>query len=483
MSTARDRLVLAATLLCESAWLYAAFQLAGMAIGGAGTPLGWTAVLAILTCGFFLTRGLQMIALPDLTAYSIQALLGVLVLYLTLGTQLETGVSGLDLGWLAHLDAGGEQERNAVAAGLGGVLGVGLLWRAGRLASAELPMDQLEGSFRTGVLVLGAAAVVDTLHSADLNTLPMVFLFFGSGLAGLSMGRLLPSTQPAMAGRTWYRVIGGVVFVVLVAGLALTLVKDLLSLLTVPIVLAWKGLSAVIFYVVAMPLAYVLIWLVDAFAWLMSRVWPSERDQEEREQPDILENLRPVEEEVTGEQEWAGLLQALEWTLVAILVIVVLFFLARVFRRRIRWRRLLPGDEGVRESVAEDADPASDLARLLLSAIPERFRRSRSRRAFSLPDDEAGIVGVFRIYFSMLKLADERGFPRPPSATPGEYERTLETVFPAKLVHMVTAAFNRACYGHRPTPREQIEEMQQSLDRLAADRGHRRSAADSTTDA
>jgi hypothetical protein len=82
----------------------------------------------------------------------------------------------------------------------------------------------------------------------------------------------------------------------------------------------------------------------------------------------------------------------------------------------------------------------------------------------------------------MLVLAAERGFPRPPSATPGEYQRTLETVFPAKLVRMATSAFNLACYGHRPAPREQIEEMQLSFDHLAADGGRSRFRADSTAD-
>ena len=71
----------------------------------------------------------------------------------------------------------------------------------------------------------------------------------------------------------------------------------------------------------------------------------------------------------------------------------------------------------------------------------------------------------------LLTLAEERGYPRPTSETPTEYQKTLEMVFPAELVRSVTAAFVRACYGHHPAPRQQIEEMRVSVERLASQSG------------
>ena len=81
------------------------------------------------------------------------------------------------------------------------------------------------------------------------------------------------------------------------------------------------------------------------------------------------------------------------------------------------------------------------------------------------------MVDVFRIYFAMLVMAEEKGYPRPRTATPVEYQRTLETILPARLVRMATAAFVRACYGHHPAPPEQIEEMRVSLEQLSAGDG------------
>ena len=85
-----------------------------------------------------------------------------------------------------------------------------------------------------------------------------------------------------------------------------------------------------------------------------------------------------------------------------------------------------------------------------------------------MPEGDAGVVDVFRVYFGLLTLAEERGHPRRPTETTVEYQRTLVRIFPANLVHMVTAAFNRACYGHHPAPRQQIDEMPASLERLVS---------------
>ena len=112
-----------------------------------------------------------------------------------------------------------------------------------------------------------------------------------------------------------------------------------------------------------------------------------------------------------------------------------------------------------------DADPTLDMARLLSGLLPS-WLTSQKRPDFKLPDDDADLVDVFRIYFSLLVIADDRGFPRPPNETPMEYQSTLERLVPRSLARMATAAFIKACYGHQPTPRDQIEQMRVSLDQL-----------------
>ena len=113
----------------------------------------------------------------------------------------------------------------------------------------------------------------------------------------------------------------------------------------------------------------------------------------------------------------------------------------------------------------EQADPAYDLAKLLMGLLPKRLRKSTEKAArFRVPGGDPNVVDVFRIYFGLLVKAEELGVSRPPSATPNEYSEKLESVLPQNLVRRATAAFVRACYGHHPASPEDINEMRAELE-------------------
>ena len=460
--------MVAALLLSETAWLYAISAMSGIALSIGRTPLGWLAVLGIVVSSYLVARLLLIIGMPAAIAYAVQMVAGVLTLYLTLGTQLISGAQGFDMGWIGNLASAPDGEQFPLRAAVGGFIGIALWWRGGRLASTEDIVDSLELSFKLGALVLALAAVVDVFHSADLKIFPVMFLFFASGLAGLGIAHILPSSHSVMESRAWPRIIGGVVGVVLLSGLLFSLLqRSMLSLISEPVMMVLRGLALVVFFVIVFPIGSVIIWLLGLLKAIFGRFAAGEEGADQ----DIVgqgqgfgETLRQIREG-TGEEGTALWLQVLEWTLVALLVLIVLYFLALAFKRRLRWRR--DHAEGARDSVVEDADPASDLANLLLNLIPRRLlRKAGQPRRFVLPEDDSDVVEVFRMYFGLLVLAEKRGYPRPPTETPVEYQRTLETLFPENLVRMVTAAFNRACYGHHPAPREQIEEMRAALDRI-----------------
>ncbi|MDP6715233.1 MAG: DUF4129 domain-containing protein, partial [SAR202 cluster bacterium] len=204
--------------------------------------------------------------------------------------------------------------------------------------------------------------------------------------------------------------------------------------------------------------------LIRGFFFVFSKLAGEAEPLELETTAGLGETFRQAQEQAADKGP-SMLLQFLEYTVLAILILAVLYFLARSFRRRVRWRRV--DKEGVRESVAEDADAAMDLGRLLFNLLPERFRRKKARQGMRLPDDDADIVDVFRVYFGMLMLAEDRGHPRQMNQTPTEYQSTLQGIFPERIVRMVTDAFNRACYGHRPASRAQIDEMRQGLDRAS----------------
>ena len=388
--------------------------------------------------------------------------LGALVLFLTLGSQVIEGDSGIDLAWIGHLSS--EEGGDVRAAVVGSFFAVALWWRGGRLGGSSAPTDDLGFSIRLGILIMAVGAVVDINNPADLDIYPMMFLFFGAGITGLSIGNMLPASRQAAEEGTWPKVIAGLVSAVVVAGLIFSLLQEnILSLVSTPVLFVLGGLAKAVFYVVILPLAYVVGFIGLALVSLLQRLGSGESVDVE-----AIGDLGQMTLE--GQQREGGppeYLVFIQWALVALVVLAVLLVLARAFRRRSRFRRIYV--EGARESVREDADPAYDLARLLLNLVPQRFRRGRRRERFALPEDESGIIEVFRVYFGLLTLAEEKGHPRPAAQTPQEFQRTLESLFPAELVRSVTAAFVRTCYGRHPAPPHQIEEMRNSLEQLSAE--------------
>ena len=462
MNSVQDRIVLAATVAVESVWYYAAFSILALLMSLGGSPISWIAAAVIMGMSLIVARALSLVIMPAWMPYAVQMVLGVLVIYLTLGSQLQSAGQAFDLGWIASVraeDAGDNYTRSAALAGLFSAL---LWWRGGRLEAAEFPLEQLSSTFRIGLIVLSVVAVVDMLHEADLKMFPLMFVYFASGLIGLSIGHIFPAGGWPQLRRQWGRIIGAVVGGVMVVGLLFSLLqKGALSFITTPLGIVVNALAVVVFYVVIVPMVYIIEFIVSGIFELLRRLFPQQEGQEfefEGRFDDIVEEIR---EEVTdsGPSIWA---EILEWTVITIIVLVVLLILAKAFQRTMRWRRT--DADGERESLIEGTDPALDMARLLFDLLPERFRRKKADDSLRLPDDEQNIVDVFRVYFGMINHAESRGLVRRGEQTPSEFQASLVEVLPERLVSMATSAFNRACYGRRPASAEQIAEMRRMLE-------------------
>lgn len=459
--------MMAASAVLESIWLYALMAVLGVVTNLGGSPLSWFAALAILGVSLIIARMSAIIIMHPALPYVFQMAFGAIVIYLTLGAQVQPDGQGFSLGWIGALYSDDAPRDYPLIVGLAGLFGALLWWRGGRLASVEYPVEHISKNFRIGLFVLALAAIADIIAEEDLRIFPLMFVYFAAGLGGLGAGHLMPASQQTAGARSWPRVITGVIGLVVLVGLMFSLLqKGMLNFISAPAVIVLNALATVIFYVVLVPLVYIIEFLVRGFFNLFARFAPEGEPLEMELGEGLGEMFQRLQDE-SGDTGPSALLQYLEWTLLAILILLVLYFLARSFRRRLRWRRV--ENEGIRESVAEDADAATDLARLLFNLLPERFRRKKAQYQAHLPDDEVEIVDVFRIYFGMLMLAEDKGHPRPTSQTPSEYQSTLEEILPQRLVRMITHAFNRACYGHRPASRAQIDEMRQGLDQANAD--------------
>ncbi len=465
MSSVQDRIVLLCAVAVESVWIYAGLAILSLMMLPDGSPISWVAALSIMLVSYAVTRSLSLIIMPKWMPYAVEMGLGTLTTYLVLGTQLQSGGQWIDIGWLSSMFSDSKAEFFVRSAAIGGFASV-LFWlRGGRIATSEFPVEHLGFTFRIGLIVLSVAAIVDIFNAADLRTFELMFVFFASGLAGLGAGHILPSTKRALAQRTWVRVIGTVVVSVLLMGLLFSLIqRGLLSFVAAPLQFILEGIARIIFFVIIVPLVFVLEFLISAFFDLLKRFAgePPEGEQELEIGPGEMFGQFAEQADPSEPSVW---LQVLAGIVVALVVVGILLILARAFRRNVRWRRV--DEEGERESLYGDFDPTMDLARLLFGLLPQRFRRRRTDASLRLPDDEQSIVDVFRIYFGMLTVAESRGEHRRVSDTTGEHRSALVRVFPERLVDMATSAFNRACYGRQAATREQIDEMQQLLEQAS----------------
>jgi hypothetical protein len=458
------RLVLGAVVVSESAWLFSLFGALAVVFDPDGSPLSWTAVLMLLGVPVLLGRlGPTDVAAVEVVQL-VQALIGAVLIYIVVGAEI--GAEGVDLAWITKLFSDPPPDGYIFKGVSAAVIGALLWWRGGRLGAAESPTESLSLSFRLGMLALAVATTVDIAHPSNLYTLPMIFIFFASGLGGLSVGHLLPATQRSAAARTWPKVITGVVSSILMAGVVFSLIRrDLLFDYTSQVLIGMATAIQTLLLAVIVPLSIAITTVTDALIRFFDQPF-LERDPSEEVSGEALDRslealAAAVELEEESGEALFSFVQVVEWAFVAVLVIGVLTMLVLALRRLFAYHpeRTL----GARESVSEDVDVLADFGKLLLKLVPGRLKRFRQRRRFDLPDGPPGVVNALRLYYELLTIAEDKGSVRPRHETPSEFQRTLEGLLPRNLVRMATNAFNRACYGHHPPTDDQAAQMRLSI--------------------
>ena len=322
MSQSQDRWVLGATILSESAWLFAVFGVLGATLGLDGSPMRWPSLLVIMGVATLLARlrpsfiaAFAVLSVGAIAAGSVDGLIrwpslltavviasmlayhrpikaasaevmyllrfvaGVSVVYFMVASNVTRGVGGFDLSWasIAFFDSAPEGYRLVALIGI--LMGMALWWRGGSLAGKEFPIESLTFSFRLGVFGLAIATALDILHPADLDTFPMIFIFFAAGLGGLSVGHLLPETKESAKARTWPKVIGVVVTSVLGAGLVFSfLQRDILGYLSRPALSMLDSVVNGVFWGLVIPISAAWTVFVNAVLSIFDTAFGGMRD-------------------------------------------------------------------------------------------------------------------------------------------------------------------------------------------------------------
>jgi len=442
------------------------------------TLLSPASIFALVLLGALATQIFGRRAVDNRAARSGLVGLGVLVVLLAVRLDQYPDAGGLEwLGLVTGALAG--FVGNASAPALAFALGLFVWWRGVRLGAQMPSFADVESVFRGGIGLLVACALIMAvstrpalLPTIEAQTTPFVVGFFCVSLLTLALGRLesLRSRTRALAVNTQWLgvlvgVVGGVVLFALVIGQLLSF--DLLIVATKPLFDLLGQLLLVLVYVVVIPLAYIVEWLV----YLLLSLLPAATNQPPP-QP-----LQPAQIDSRLQQLFAQelppeLLVALKAIGAALLLAAGLLVVARAASR---WRRSSADAEATDEQRDSLWEPGR-LRRALLALMRKLFGRgARAAAQSATPLGTGALEGsatsplssIRELYRQLLQLGEAVGVHRAIDTTPLEHLTALQAALePADDATRLTRAYVRVRYAEREPSAAEAEAGRAQLARL-----------------
>ena len=344
-----------------------------------------------------------------------------------------------------------------------------LWWRAISLSQQEHSFQSVGYEFRRNVLLLIVSTLfLSYLKGREVNVFIAPFFFFS--LLAVALARVKDKSQVSGGierpfGPRW-------LVILTIASLAVLGLSWLLShvysvqgfraaLAWMDPLFLWMGWAAAWLVVQFLRLIGPLMeWVITALGQLLGSV---------ELQPLELPALKALEEaQKQGAQgeppAWALLLgRYLCPTLfVAAALLLIVIWLEYRYPRS---RRVVEDERRPLWSEAGEGLDAGGLVRRkweqLRDLMVQVGRFGLGRRLYAA-------LSVRAIYANVIRLAEQRGFPRPPARTPYEFLPTLARAFPgcdADLVQ-ITEAYVKVHYGEVPADQEELETLRACWERL-----------------
>jgi hypothetical protein len=210
----------------------------------------------------------------------------------------------------------------------------------------------------------------------------------------------------------------------------------------------WKAVGYILW-----PVIYVIGWLIKFFIFLLNLLrgtqGPSENATGNMTQPlfpDVIPKELP---------HWVT--EAIKWFAVALVVGLVLFFLAKAISR-MRARRARDEIEEIHESLWSWKGLRDDLKELF-GMLGNRFKRKPAATGYSFDEDAAGRMDIREIYRHVLWEGSHSGLPRRRQETPSEYSVRVGRSVPEgeESLKNITAEYENVRYGEMTVPEEQVD--------------------------
>ncbi len=339
-------------------------------------------------------------------------------------------------------------------------------WRALNMSQKRLDADTVGFYFRVGVASLIWYLLV-TIFAQAIDVTPLAFAFFFFGLIAMALARTLVTDtvhrgKLSSFGGPWLSIVLGATVGTLAVGMLMTLI---LSPQTATLVATWlrpltRALSAALYYLV-MLIAYLtqplINFLTTVFSEGLRELLGTEESIIQPAQPPNLEGVGAEAPWWLGMCHWAALIFFL-----AIGLLIVITTL-----RRWQQKRQTP-DELTRESVWSAEEFGAGLRDALRQGWGKVSDLSNLMQRYGVGRRLYSALSVRKIYASLVELAAEQGFPRPPATTPYEYLSTLRHAFPQHGAELatITEAYVRVHYGEVPTDNEELTRIRRCWERV-----------------
>lgn len=357
----------------------------------------------------------------------------------------DAGLPGLIM-WLA---------RSVVPA----AIGVGLWWRGGALAVAELTPADVRTEFSVvAVCLLMSLVFVRPFLLQDATLLGFaVALFALGGLLGAALSRQDAAEVVARQGRT------------LAVGTSL-----LLPAITVFVVGSLRPqLLTAMWLLIARAIELLLAPIGLLVAWLAS-LFPHGAPGPPPTPPPALPPIRvdpALAADAQDRMAWLGTLIVVTLLVVAALALLLAarLLLSNFIRDPNSERRAATTDESTVEFAGTPRADAADLFGWFGRWLRQRFsRRPSPGRLPSTLSRGVEAADAWSAYARMLAWAEARGLPRRPSETPDQLSQRLSERVPdyAGSVEVVTRAFEWERYGGVQPAAESLRRIREALERL-----------------
>ena len=448
-------------VLMESFWIFPWLLWIGLwpYFDVEGPALSLISVIAVLVASLLITRIVTKQKWPIWLIRTVIIGFGVIIMFLVLRIEHTAGFGIFDSGWYGFAgNTLGNFFGSPHPMGVAIAAMIYLWWRGIGLGRSTSQFRGIYSSFLTGLTFLILLIIMwrltsgeDTYATPGSEIALYVIAFFFFSLISIAVGHLfmmhrsMPTEEAALtSGWRWLPmmlgVIGGMVIVGFVVAIAFS--EDLFETLKTGFGYITDGMGQLVEWL-SVPLNWIIELIANFIRWFFDTF---------RGEPGQSYNLTagsPFDDAETGQFNFSPeAVAAIKWLIVALVIAVIIFFLARAISRYLGSRK---GDEieEIHESVW-DINEIGDDFRKFFKNLGNMFKRKpRAGPGYLFNTKPGEKMDMREIYRHLLWEGRNSGIPRRKHETVTEYARRLEKTIPdgTQPVDTITSLYSDVRYG------------------------------------